>query len=94
MYRKSGWRLLWCVSDAIKSTKGKGKEEMTTDKVKEVQEYLKKKGFKVAETTIIDMAIDLTRRLGADDWTFACEAKMREEIKEREKEEVKDDIVR
>jgi hypothetical protein len=58
-------------------------------KVKEVQDYLEKKGFKVAETTIIDMAIDLTRRLGAGDWTFACEAEMREEIEERENEELK-----
>jgi hypothetical protein len=59
------------------------------EKVKEVQNYLKKKGFKVAETSIIDMAIDLARRLGAGDWTFACEAKMREERKEREKKEAK-----
>jgi hypothetical protein len=56
------------------------------DKVKEVQDYLEKKGFKVAETAIIDMAIDLTRRLGADDWTFACEAEARKE-KEEEKNE-------
>jgi hypothetical protein len=58
---------------------------MTTDKVKEVREYLKKKGFNVAETTIIDMAIDLARRLGAGDWTFACEVTLRKEIEEREK---------
>jgi hypothetical protein len=58
---------------------------MTTDKVKEVQEYLKKKGFKVAETAIIDMAIDLARRLGAGNWTFACEAEAREEKEEEKK---------
>jgi hypothetical protein len=49
------------------------------DKVKEVQEYLEKKGFEVPETAIVDMAIDLTRRLGAGDWTFACEAEARKE---------------
>jgi hypothetical protein len=55
------------------------------EKIKEIQEYLEKKGFLVAETTIVDMAIDLARRLGAGDWTFACEAEMREEIEERDR---------
>jgi hypothetical protein len=56
-----------------------------SEKVKEVQNYLKTKGYAVAETTIIDMAIDLARRLGAGDWTFACEAKARKEKAEEEK---------
>jgi hypothetical protein len=38
-------------------------------KVKEVQDYLKTKGYVVPETSIVDMAIDLARRLGAGDWT-------------------------
>lgn len=58
-----------------------------SEKIKEVQRYLKKKGFEVAETTIADMAIDLARRLGADDWTFVCEVEMRKEKEERGEEE-------
>lgn len=49
------------------------------EKVKEVQEYLKKHGIIVAETSIINAAIDLTRRLGAGDWTFVCEFEKKEE---------------
>lgn len=61
----------------------------SNEKIKEIQDYLRNKGFKVAESIIVDMAIDLARRLGAGDWTFACEAKMREEIEERETEKTK-----
>ena len=43
------------------------------DKVKEVQDYLKKRGIIVAETTIVNTAIDLVERLGAGKYTFACE---------------------
>lgn len=56
-----------------------------SEKVKEVQDYLKSKGIVVAETRIVDMAIDLARRLGAGDWTFACEAEARKEKAEEEK---------
>ena len=66
-------------------------KKIMKNKVKEVQEYLEKKGFEVTETAIVDMAIDLTRRLGADDWTFACEAEARKEKAEREKREMKDE---
>jgi ABC-type uncharacterized transport system substrate-binding protein len=45
------------------------------NKVKEVQEYLHKKGIDVTETSIVNAAIDITRRLGAGDWTFVCEFK-------------------
>lgn len=64
---------------------------MASEKVKEIQDYLEKKGVLVTETTIVDMAIDLARRLGAGDWTFACEAEMRKEIEERGKEEMKNE---
>jgi hypothetical protein len=43
------------------------------DKVKEVQKYLEKHGIIVTETSIVNTAIDITRRLGAGDWTFVCE---------------------
>lgn len=55
------------------------------EKVKDVQKYLKTKGYVVAETSIVDMAIDLALRLGAGYWTFACEAKARKEKEEEEK---------
>jgi hypothetical protein len=43
------------------------------DKVKEVQKYLEKHRIIVTETSIVNAAIDITRRLGAGDWTFVCE---------------------
>jgi hypothetical protein len=52
------------------------------DKVEEIQNYLRTKGIRVSETAIVDMAIDLARRLGAGDWTFACEAEARKEKEE------------
>ena len=63
------------------------------EKVKEVQDYLEKKGFVVSKTTIVDMAINLTRRLGAGDWTFVCEylaRKEKEEEYERQRENGKE----
>jgi len=36
------------------------------DKVREVQDYLKKRGIFVAETTIVNTAIDLARRWGGN----------------------------
>lgn len=56
------------------------------EKVKEIRDYLEKKGYIVTETAIIDMAIDLARRLGAGKWSFACEAKTRKEKAEEERE--------
>lgn len=49
------------------------------EKVKDVQNYLREKGIIVAETWIVNAAVDLTRRLGADYWTFACYYKEKEE---------------
>jgi hypothetical protein len=54
---------------------------MTTDKVKEVQEYLEKKGIVVAETTIIDAAIKIATRWGSN-LVFVSEF-----MKEKEDEE-------
>ena len=50
-----------------------------SNKVKEIQDYLKTKGYVVAETSIVDMAIDLARRLGAEEYTFLCEHLRRKE---------------
>jgi hypothetical protein len=44
-----------------------------SDKVKEVQAYLETKGIVVAETTIVDTAIDLVRRNGSGLYAFVCE---------------------
>jgi hypothetical protein len=51
---------------------------MTTDKVKEVQKYLENRGIIVAETTIVDTAIDLVRRTGPGLYAFVCELERRE----------------
>jgi hypothetical protein len=53
-------------------------------KVKEVQEYLKKRGFIVAETSIVDMAIDIAERLGPGRFVFESETIWR---KKREKKD-------
>jgi hypothetical protein len=45
---------------------------MTTDKVKEVQEYLKKRGIDVAETSIVNAAIKIATRWGGKA-VFVCE---------------------
>ena len=55
------------------------------NKVREVQEYLKKRGIIVAETTIVNTAIELVERLGAGKYTFACE--FEPEQKERQEHE-------
>jgi len=54
-----------------------------TDKVKEIQDYLKKRGIIVAETTIVNTAIDLVERLGAGKYTFACEFELEQKEKEK-----------
>lgn len=43
-----------------------------SDKVKEVQNYLEKRGIVVAETTIIDAAIKIATRWGGNE-VFVCE---------------------
>ena len=50
-------------------------------KVKEVQKYLKKRGFMVAETSIVDMAIEIAERLGPGQFVFVQEAMWRKEDK-------------
>jgi cytidylate kinase len=55
------------------------------EKVKDIQKYLKKKGIDVAETSIVDMAIDLAERLGPGRFVFVSEAIYRKEKAEREK---------
>lgn len=44
------------------------------DKIKEIQEYLEKQGINVAETTIVNAAIDIATRWGGM-WAFVCEFK-------------------
>jgi hypothetical protein len=44
-----------------------------SEKVKEVQAYLETKGIIVAETTIVDTAIDLVGRNGVGLYAFVCE---------------------
>ena len=46
---------------------------MTLEKVKEVQDYLAEYGIEVSEVAIINAAVDIAKRLGADKWTFVCE---------------------
>lgn len=46
---------------------------MKQNKVREVQDYLAKRGIQVSEVGIIDAAITIARRLGAGDYTFALE---------------------
>lgn len=43
------------------------------NKVKDVQDYLEKRGIIVTETAIVNAAIDIAERLGAGKYTFACE---------------------
>ena len=43
------------------------------NKVKDVQEYLEKRGIIVSETSIINAAIDIAERLGVGKYTFVCE---------------------
>lgn len=48
--------------------------EMKMNKeVKNIQKYLKSKGIEATEDEIIEAAIRIATRLGAGDWTFACE---------------------
>ena len=43
------------------------------NKVKEIQDYLEKRGIIVTETAIVNAAIDIAQRLGAGKYTFVCE---------------------
>jgi len=51
------------------------------DKVKEVQDYLEKKGIIVTETSIVNMAIDIAERLGAGKYTFVAEFELEERVR-------------
>ncbi|AJP62041.1 hypothetical protein [ANMV-1 virus] len=57
-----------------------------SEKVKEIQKYLKSKGIIVAETSIVDMAIDIAQRLGPGRFVFVSEAIYRKEKAEDERE--------
>ena len=46
---------------------------MTSEKVKEIQDYLAGYGIEVSEVAIINAAVNIAKRLGADKWTFVCE---------------------
>ena len=46
---------------------------MTLEKVKEIQDYLAEYGIVISEVAIVNAAIDIAKRLGADKWTFVCE---------------------
>ena len=46
---------------------------MKQNKVREVQDYLAERGIQISEVGIIDAAIDIARRLGAGNYTFALE---------------------
>jgi len=68
---------------------------MTLEKVKEIQDYLAEYGIEVSEVAIINAAVDIAKRLGADKWTFVCEfvgnprllPRLKAEKKRREKEQ-------
>jgi hypothetical protein len=55
------------------------------NKVKEVQDYLEKRGIIVAETTIIDAAIKIATRWGGNA-VFVCEFKKEKGGDKNEKE--------
>ena len=46
---------------------------MTLEKVKEIQDFLEEYGIHVSEVAIINAAVNIAKRLGADKWTFVCE---------------------
>jgi len=50
------------------------------NKVKEIQDYLEKRGIIVTETSIVNMAIDITERLGAGIYTFASEFELEQKV--------------
>jgi hypothetical protein len=56
-----------------------------SEKVTEVQKYLKSKGIIVAETSIVDMAIDIAERLGPGRFVFVSEAIYRKEKADEER---------
>lgn len=56
---------------------------MKRNKVEEVQQYLAARDIIVSEIAIVNAAIDIARRLGAGDYTFALEFEV-EEVKEKE----------
>ena len=56
---------------------------MKRNKVKEVQEYLSGRGIKASEVAIVNAAIDIARRLGAGNYTFALEFEERKENEDK-----------
>jgi len=51
------------------------------DKVKEIQEYLEKRGIIATETSIVNMAIDIAERLGAGKYTFVAEFELEQMVR-------------
>jgi len=51
------------------------------NEVKDVQDYLEKKGISVTETSIVNMAIDLAERLGAGKYTFVAEVELEQRVR-------------
>lgn len=43
--------------------------------IAKVKDYLRSKNIKASEADIVLTAIKIAKRLGAGDWTFACELK-------------------
>ncbi|MEA1957585.1 MAG: hypothetical protein U9N01_04440 [Euryarchaeota archaeon] len=59
---------------------------MKRNKVREVQDYLHARGIDVAETAIVNLAIELVERLGAGKYTFACEFELEQKEFAKRKE--------
>jgi len=51
------------------------------NKVKEVQDYLEKRGITVTETSIVNTAIDIAERLGAGKYTFVAEFELEQRVR-------------
>jgi len=64
----------WFLEGYIKAAE----EEKMKDKIKEIQEYLEKRGINVTETAIVNAAIAIATRWGGN-WVFVCEFKQRDE---------------
>ena len=50
-------------------------EPRTVTDIKEMQKYVKAKGEKATETEIVQVCINLARRLGAGNWSVYLEVK-------------------
>jgi len=55
-------------------------EPGVTSEIKPIRTYLKKHGITTSESEVIAASLRLSRRLGADMWSFVCELKNTKEI--------------